>query len=166
MRIVGFPEVEEKNNGDIKSKVIQLVGESGISSESIETTTRMGKIRDCKPRDVVVKFSTKETRDKFYALRKKTPKDEHNRKVYINEDLTEAKAKLFFDCRRMVKRERLFGTWSQNGNIMAKVTSNSSPTEIQNHHELAMLTRYVSETSEDDMSTNNDTFEYQSGMSD
>ncbi len=165
VRIVGFPEVEE-SNGDIKSKVIQLVGESGISAESIESTTRMGKRKDYKPRDLVVKFSTKETRDKFYALRKETPKEEHNKKVYINEDLTEARAKLFFDCRRMVKKERLFGTWTQNGNIMAKVTSHDSPTVIQNHHELATFTRYVSEGFEDDVSTNDDIFEYQSGMSD
>ncbi len=164
VRIVGFPEVEE-SHGDIKSKVIQLIGESGISAESIESTTRMGKRRDCKPRDLVVKFSTKETRDKFYALRKETPKDEHNKKAYINEDLTEARAKLFFDCRRMVKKERLFGTWTQNGNIMAKVTSNDSPRLIQNHQELALLTRYVSEDLEDDMSTN-DISEYEFGVSD
>ena len=163
VRIVGFPEVEERN---LKSELIRLVGESNLTVDSIESTTRMGRARDDKPRDLVVKFSTKGTRDKFYALRKKTPKDEDNKKVYINEDLTEDRAKLFFDARRMVKRERLFGTWSQNGNIMVKVKNSDSPVAIQNHQDLASLTRYVYEASEDEMSTDNDTFEYQSGMSD
>ncbi len=165
VRIVGFPEVEE-NSSNLKSDLIRLVGESGLTVDSIESTTRMGRIRDNKPRDLVVKFSTKESRDKFYALRKKTPKDEDNKKVYINEDLTEDRAKLFFDARRMVKKERLFGTWSQNGNIMVKVKSDDSPMTIQNHQDLASLTRYVYEASEDEMSIDNDTFGYQSGMSD
>ena len=160
VRIVGFPEFEDSHS-DIRRELIQIVGESGISAESIESTARMGKRRDNKPRDLVVNFLTKETRDKFYALRKKTPKDVDNKKVYINEDLTEARAKLFFDARHMVKRKRLFGTWSQNGNIMVKVMSTDSPMVIQNHQELALLTRYVPETFEDEMSTNDDILEYQ-----
>ncbi len=72
VRIMGFPEVDENSN-NLKSDLIRLVGESGLTVDSIESTTRMGRMRENKPRDLVVKFSTKENRDQFYALRKKTP---------------------------------------------------------------------------------------------
>ncbi len=49
---------------------------------------------------------------------------------------------------------------------MVKVKSEDSPMAIQNHEDLASLTRYVYEASEDEMSTDNDIFGYQSGMSD
>ncbi len=136
VRIVGFPEMEENQ---LRIELIQLVCESGLSVDSIEST-RMGRRRDNKLRGLVVEFSMKENRDKFYALRKNTPKDGDNKKVYINEDLIEDRAKLLFDARGMVKRKRLFGSWSQNGtNIMVKVGSDDSPMAIQNRKDLAQI---------------------------
>ncbi len=165
VRVVGLPGKDDCDN-NINSNLVQLVGATDIQPESIISATRMGRIRGGRPRDLVVKFSTKTARDKFYALRKKTPKDEENNKVFINEDLTEARAKLFYDARRMVKRSKLFGTWSQNGNIMVKVTESDNPAVIHNHQDLASLTRYVSEheTFEDELSIDTDFFE--SGVSD
>ena len=165
VRIVGFPEQDDGDN-NINNNLVQLVGATDIQPESIVSTTRMGRLKEGRPRDLLVKFSSKTTRDKFYALRKKTPKDDNNKKVFINEDLTEPRAKLFYDARRMVKRSKLFGTWSQNGNIMVKVTENDSPLVIYNHQDLASLTRYVPEleTFEDELSIDNDC--YESGFSD
>ena len=138
----------------ISNDLIQLVGATDIQPESVVSTIRMGRRREGRPRYLVVKFSTKMTRDKFYSLRKNTPKDEDNRKVFINEDLTEARAKHFYDVRRMVKRSKLFGVWTQNGNIMVKVTENDIPLAIHNHQDLASVTRYVpsKETFEDELS--------------
>ncbi len=110
-----------------------------------------------------MKFVSKKKRDLFYALRKQTPKNEENKKVYINEDLTESRAKLFYDARQMVKRNKLYGTWSQNGNIMVKVKENDNPCVIQNHQELASKTRYVtsdSDSIEEDTFSMSDISEY------
>ena len=153
VRIIGFPE-QHDDDSDISNELVQLVGATDIQPESVISTMRMGRKREGRPRDLVVKFSTKTARDKFYALRKKTPKDEENKKVFVNEDLTETRAKLFYDARRMVKRSKLFGTWTQNGNIMVKVTENDIPLAIHSHQELASVTRYVpdTETFEDELS--------------
>ncbi len=58
----------------------------------------------------------------------------------------------------MVKRSKLFGAWTQNGNIMVKVTENDIPLAIYNHRDLASVTRYDpdTETFEDELSIDND----------
>ncbi len=165
VRIMGFPEHDD-GDSDISNELVQLVGATDIQPESVVSTTRMGRKREGRARDLVVNFSTKTARDKFYALRKKTPKDEDNKKVFINEDLTEARAKLFYDARQLIKRNKLFGAWSQNGNIMVKVMEHDNPLAIRNHQDLVSVTRYVPdyETFEDELSIDNDYSEY--GFSD
>ena len=86
--MVGLKEDEDDEN--TASQLIKLVGKSGTSVEDIRTITRMGKKKEGKTRDLLVQFVTKQKRDAFYAVRKNTPKDEENKKVYINEDLTES----------------------------------------------------------------------------
>ncbi len=161
MRVVGFPEEVDDNN--IKEQLVELVGAPEALVSDICSVTRMGKKKEEKPRDLVVQFVSKKKRDVFYSMRKQTPKNEENKKVYINEDLTEARAKLFYDARQMVKRNKLYGTWSQNGNIMVKVKENDNPCVIQNHQDLASKTRYVtsdSDSIEEDTSSISDIFEY------
>ncbi len=161
VRVVGFPE--EIDDSNIQEKLVEVVGASQVLVNDICSVTRMGKKKEDKPRDLVVQFVTKKKRDAFYAMRKQTPKNEENKKVYINEDLTETRAKLFYDTRQMVKRNKLYGTWSQNGNIMVKVKENDSPCVIQNHQDLASKTRYVtsdSDSMEEDTSSMSDIFEY------
>ena len=166
VRVVGLKEDEDDEN--IASELIKLVGKSGTSVEDICTITRMGKKKEGKPRDLLVQFVSKKKRDAFYAMRKNTPKDEENKKLYINEDLTESRAKLFYDARRMVRRNKLHGTWSQNGSIMVKVKENGNPCAIHNHQELAILMRYVtfdSESIESVLSSTSDIFDYNSDVS-
>ncbi len=166
VRLVGLKENEDDDI--IASQLIKLGGKSGTSVEDICSISRMGKKKEGKPRDLLVQFVSKQKRDVFYAMRKNTPKDEENKKVYINEDLTESRAKLFYDARRMVRRNKLHGTWSQNGSIMVKVKENDNPCAIHNHQELASLMRYVtsdSDSIESVLSYTSDIFEYNSDVS-
>ncbi len=145
VRVMGLSEQDDTN---IKSKLIKLVGARDITENDICCSTRMGKQKDGISRDLLVQFVSKEKRDEFYSMRKRTPKNEQNKKVFINEDLTELRAKLFYDARRLVRRNKLFGTWSQNGNIMIKVMENDNPCVIRNHQELRSKIRYVAFDSE------------------
>ncbi len=100
--VMGYPELGESDTA-IKHQLVQLIGATQGSEKNIGSITRMGKARDGKSRDLVVKFDSKENRNAFCALRKRTPKNNENKKVYINEDLIESKAKLFYHTRRLVK---------------------------------------------------------------
>ncbi len=167
VRVIGFPE-QDNTDADIRTKLIQLVGASDKSAENIISTSRMGRVKDDRPRDLIIKFTSKKARDEFYSLRKRTPKDNENRKVYINEDLTESRAKLFYDARQLVKRSKLYGTWTQNGSIMVKVTETSIPCAVVSHRDLRSKVTGIplnTEMWDDDAMSDDASFDFQSEMS-
>ena len=50
--------------------------------------------------------------------------------VFVNEDLTQRRSQLFYEARRLKKQGRLFGAWSQQGNILVKVKEQSQPKAV------------------------------------
>ena len=96
------------------------------------------------PRKILVKFQSKTKRDAFYKGRKRTPiSDDPNMNIYINEDLTLHRGKLFHDARKLAKQHRLHSTWTQQGNIMVKKNEEDRPIAVYDNREL----RRVFETS-------------------
>ena len=83
---------------------------------------------------MIAKFTSRETRNLVYSCRRNMPRDD--RPVYINEDLTQPRSKLFFTARRMKKSEKIIATWTQDGNIFIKVKDSSEPVLIKTHVEL------------------------------
>ncbi len=59
--------------------------------------------------------------------------------IFINEDLTSQRSKLFYQARLLRKRSKLFGVWTQNGNIMVKLEESSQPKSIQDYQTLKTL---------------------------
>ncbi len=141
--ISGFPE-----SGDdisIKQKLVAFSKDvleiESITSSDIETAFRCGRETDStKPRNLVVHFKTKKKRDAFYERRKKTPVSANTNSIYINEDLTLHRAKLFHDARKMKKQGRIHATWTQYGNIMVKRSSEDQPRAVYDHSDLRILT--------------------------
>ena len=135
--------------------MVQLINIPSVTEEDIDSTYRLGKQREGKVRDVLVKFSSKKKRDLYYSRRKDTPKDVNNMKAFINEDLTPYRSKLFFDARCLVKRKRLHSTWTQGGNIMIKAEAYDTPVPVFSHEDLrsilhrAMISDEGSETYSD-----------------
>ena len=64
---------------------------------------------------------------------------ENSQPIFINEDLTSRRSKLFYQARMLRKRSKLFGVWSQNGNIMVKVGESSQPVAVQDYKMLKTL---------------------------
>ena len=159
MRIVNFPEVEADK--DIKLNITNMASDNlnldDIEEEDVLRTWRLG--RECinKPRDLIVQFSTREKRNEFYQQCKKTKvKAENGNSLYINEDLTALRSKLFFDTRKLVKASKIHSTWTQRGNIMVKADEDAKPRAIYNHHELKSLLYQTSYAEESDSSNYED----------
>ena len=114
VRIVSMPESDE---GNLTTQIVELLNLPDINEQDIESSYRLGKSKPGKTRDVIVKFVSKKMRDMFYSQRKSTPKNCDNRKAFINEDLTQLQAELFYDARRLVKNQRIHSTWTQEGNL-------------------------------------------------
>ncbi len=155
VRVVNFPEVDDDKN--IKTN-IETMANDNLKIEDFEDTDvvrtwRLGRVLSKKPRDLIISFSTREKRDQFYAQCKKTKvKLEDGSPLYVNEDLTSLRSKLFYDSRRLVKAKKLHSTWTQNGNIMVKTTDESRPTAIYNHDELRTLLYEIFSGSEEENS--------------
>ncbi len=49
------------------------------------------------------------------------------------------RSKLFFEARKLRKREKIFGTWTQAGKIMVKVKDSDQPVAVISYHELTKL---------------------------
>ncbi len=131
--IHGIPEAAEDT---LKSQLIALSENVlGISMKfsDIDNIYRLGKVNEDTPRKLLVKFHSKKMRDNVYQNRKKTPINPlSNCNVFINEDLTLHRSKLFHD----VKCGRLHSTWTQYGNIMVKTTNDDKPVPVFNHADL------------------------------
>lgn len=93
---------------------------------------RFGKITNKVPKgDVLVKFKEKAARNEFYKGRKGIGSSFHN--IYINEKLTEYRSGLFYNTSKLVKKNRIQSTWTQECNIMVKTKAKSRPIQITSH---------------------------------
>ncbi len=148
IRLVGLPEWQFMEEGNTKTEIVKFSKEylalDDISSEDIEEVTRLGKIKEDKPRDVLIKFRSKQKRNKFYS-RRKNLYDANTRRsssgIYLNEDLTPYRQRLFFDARNLRNKEVIHSVWTTTGTIMIKVEENSLPKPIMTHRDLADVLR-------------------------
>ena len=74
--------------------------------------------------------------------------------VYVNEDLTQQRSLLFYQGRTLRRQGRIFGVWSQQGNILIKVSEQSQPRAVSNYREIQQLMQ--EQSSIDQMNSNFD----------
>ncbi len=131
VRIVGMPE-DEGEGSDIKSiqKMAKTVLEMDVKETDIAEIYRLGKVTDKK----------KTTRDKFYNKRKKLVPKQDQSNVFINEQLSEHRANIFFAARKLVKSKKLHSAWSQRGNILIRREEGDKPKPISTHEQLRRIT--------------------------
>ncbi len=141
VQIVGLPE-NNTSEDDIKALVkfgIQKLG-MDIKTSDIEHTYRLGKLRDQKPRDIIVKFCKKSTREKFYQNRKAAIiQGDLTKNIYVNDHLTEHRRHLLYAARKLYKSNKIKAAWSQGGNVLIRLTEGASPMQIKDHEELAEM---------------------------
>ena len=144
LRISGISAREE----DTTAAVVKLANEvleidPPLDTKDISVSHRLRKPRNARadePAPIIVRFVSRADRDRVIRERKKLKgyNDAESNKVYINEDLTSRRAKLFSMARSLQKRRLLKQTWTYNGNI--KVTMpNGDVRTILNLAELQAL---------------------------
>ncbi len=117
LRISGMPEEEDEI---LKIKVLSIANEKlnlpSITEDDIDVCYRLGKEKDSKTRDVLVRFTNREKRNLMYKCRRNMPRESPS--IYVNEDLTQLRNKLFYDARLKKKAEKIYATWTQDGNVI------------------------------------------------
>ena len=135
IRISGIPEPVLKGDEveDTTPAVVALANEvlkvdPPLQLSDIEVSHRLRKPRHAKddePRPIIVRFRSKNERYRVISSRKQL-KDynltsEHPN-IYINEDLTSMRAKLFSTVRALHKKRHFQQVWTYNGIIRVKDT--------------------------------------------
>ena len=126
LRISGISEQEE----DSTAAVVHLANEvlavdPPLLCKDISVSHWLRKPRNARPDEpspIIVRFVSRADRDRVIPERKKLKDFNQDKtvKVYVNEDLTSKRAKLFSKARSLLKRTHLKQTWTYNRNI--KVT--------------------------------------------
>ncbi len=136
LRIAGLEEEEDE---DVQGKVIDVAKQlkAKLDPKDIIDARRMGPGKIGKTRDILVKFASRCKRDIMYKNRKML--HQTSKPVFVNEDLTQRRSQLFYEARRLKKQGRVFGAWSQHGNILIKVKERSQPKAVVDYKDIMTL---------------------------
>ena len=115
----------EKQGEDTDSIVLDYAKKAGvtISSSDISRSHRVGRPpipkqnNQKKPRPIIVKFTSYNTRQKVYESRKKVDG------TYVSEDLTKLRSNLLYQARQERKNARFLHCWTNDGRIKIRLPS-------------------------------------------
>ena len=127
LRISGIPENPEHDNTD--EAVLKICNEMKVEPQveprDKAVSHRVGKSAARRPRQILVKFATRNVRERVFKARtelknvneKEETKEKH---IYVNEDLTRFRAGLAKDARSLKHNGNISDTWTMYGNILVK----------------------------------------------
>ena len=127
VRISGLIEKDGENTDNEVLSMAKAVGLS-MTYNDIAVSHRVGKKRtNGKPRDLLVKFVSRRTRESFYKKRVML-KSSGYQGIYVNEDLTKFRSELLYKARQMVNSKKIIGAWSSDGIIHIKAVKDNKTT--------------------------------------
>ena len=114
-----------------KFHVCQLMKlEPPITPKDIAVSHRVGKKVEGKDRQIIVKFATRNIRERVFSAKSKLKEvnsnrtdngdDDNNHKIYINEDLTALRASLAREARSCKNAGLITDTWTIYGKVLVK----------------------------------------------
>lgn len=143
LEIVGIPEARGEDLEEIVTKVADAVGVE-LDADEIDIVHRLPvKIRGIRP--VIVKFKSHKTKSQIYFSRRKlrgTEFDEEEfyaKDIYINENLTAYRRRLYAEARKRAKINKWFKTWTTDGKIFITKTKGEPAFKINNYSDLESM---------------------------
>ena len=122
LRVVGVSETESEKTDDIIMELASEI-EADISLADIDRSHRLKKPSEwTTPKAIIVKFASYRARDKFFKNRSALKGNRKFHKVFINEDLTSSRSKIFRKCRKLFKDNCINSCWTHDGRIYIRDT--------------------------------------------
>ncbi len=147
VQIVGLSE-NSTSEDDVEA-LVQLGKQKcgmDLKASDIEHTYRLGKPREQKPRDIIVRFCKKSTREKFCRNRKSiVNQGDPAKNIYVNDHLTEHRRHLLYAARHLYKSGKISAAWSQGGNVLIRKYEGGNPIQIHDHEDLAEAKQSVTD---------------------
>lgn len=153
LEIKGIPEKEsesvEETNDIVQSlgdKIGVTIQEYDISISHRLPSRRSSSLYTGSPTPIIVKFTNRIVRDKFYRARRllKNITSENlgyntSNKIFINESLTQRNKDLFYKCLQVKKAKGLKFLWTNVGKIYMKKDDHSSVMHIASIKDLKVF---------------------------
>lgn len=136
LRFTGVKEVTNESTESVVTELINTTLKVQLDKTTIEKAYRVGSASGTSQvRPILVRFKTLKDRDTVYRSRQQLNKSE-SKYIFINEDLTASRAKLFHSARQLKKTRKINDCWTWNCNILVKDKSNkihkiSKPENLQ-----------------------------------
>ena len=114
----------KEGSGSVETTVLAFCNDVlGVKLESrdISIAHRLKAAKNDRVRPVIVRFVNRKTRNAVYGARKLLKNS--NEPIFISEHLSKAASDLFYDARKMLKEKKIHGTWTQNGQVHVKFSS-------------------------------------------
>lgn len=143
VRISGIAESANENTDDLILDLCTAM-EASITINDLAVSHRVGKRNSSsKPRDILVKFVSRRSRNLFYKKRTLL-KDKGYKGTFINEDLTKYRSELLYEARKLVKSNNILSAWSSDGMILIKARKDkkNSVHKILCKRDIAPFTSY------------------------
>jgi hypothetical protein len=142
--IQGIKEEEEEN---VQEKLINTLKEKleiTVTEDDIPQVFRLGKKsnteqKDAKKTERVIKVVCKNLEKKNQILKARVKLKKKNEDIWINEDLTPRRSQLAYKARKKVKEGKAKQTWTADGKVFIKKTTEGKPTRIDGQEDLDRL---------------------------
>jgi len=108
-----------------------------LTSSDISTAHRLPESSNDKARLLIIRFTNRRSRD-LVLRAKKILRTDPGERIFLSEQLTKMVSNIFYEARKQVKEKKLFATWTTNGQVFIKKTSdtNERPLFIMNVEDL------------------------------
>jgi hypothetical protein len=140
----GADRQDGTNNSKLEETVLELCNtrlDIPLKACDISIIHKLKQPQKQGPCPVIIRFVNRKTRDMVYSARRKLHSRPHQGfqdggqqlpSIYINEDLPKETASLFRNARQLVKEKKIFRTWTSNGTVYIKHSSdeNSKPIKV------------------------------------
>lgn len=134
LRIVGIKESERENTDEVLLNLATRLNVE-IHPEDIDRSHRVGPQKPTavgeqrpssnppRPREIIVKFRNHQARLAF--LKGRAALREKREKLFINEDLTQNRRNLAYQCRQLKREKKVQKTWVYDGNVFISENNGS-----------------------------------------
>ncbi len=147
VRISGLKEEEAEEQHDTVKATLKILKkvDSNISRSDIDRCHRVGRKVKGKDRQIIVKFVSYWDRNSVITNRRKLL-DHKVKGVYINEDLTQFRSRLFKRTRDLQKAGSFYRTWTRDGRIYIEEQQEGRTRVISCDSDLDPYTPYIPDT--------------------
>lgn len=145
LEIKGVEEMPNENLRVTIAKLANKIGAASVSEKDIDVVHRINNRNNREPRDIIVQFKDRESRDKIMERRREkvTSNEVTNGKtekvIYVNDHLTAYNKKLLWETKSRCREIHFKFIWTKDGKIFVRKDENERAYRIRSEDDIKTL---------------------------